>query len=282
MAARSRYHSAADRPTRLDVATSTSRSMRSGWSIATRIAIVPPSEKPATCARSSPVASIRATRSSPSCRSVPAASPTSVSPWPRRSYSTTRWRRTRSGNARRQARWSSPSPWMSTSGSPRPASNQATSMPSHRARVGHLPERFSVHLAGTGQRKLLDHVDGLRPLVMGEALGVEEPPQLVGGHRRARDDERDGDLTELGVRAADHARVDDARVRAQHRLDLVRVDVRPAADDDVLQPPDDVKEPVVVDKAQVARVRPSIVAERTEVLTPVALLDQVATHADLA
>src|SRR5207253_2574508 len=46
------YQSAADRPTRLEVATSARPPTRSGWSMAARIAIVPPREKPATCALS--------------------------------------------------------------------------------------------------------------------------------------------------------------------------------------------------------------------------------------
>src|SRR3979411_2885798 len=48
--ARSAYHWAAAVPTRLLVATANSTSTRSGWSIARRMAIVPPRLKPATAA----------------------------------------------------------------------------------------------------------------------------------------------------------------------------------------------------------------------------------------
>src|SRR5260370_30977828 len=83
------------------------------------------------------------------------------------------------------------------------------------------------------------------------------------------------------MRTADHARIDYAGVKAQHRLDLVRVDVRAAPDDDVLHPPDDVQVSLDIHKPQVAHVRPTVVRIGARRLSPVAALDQVASHADL-
>ena len=85
ISARAAYHWAAELPTRLLVATGKRTSTRSGWSIASRMAMVPPRLKPATAALSSPIASISAARSSPSCWSVPSALPTVDWPWPRTS-----------------------------------------------------------------------------------------------------------------------------------------------------------------------------------------------------
>src|SRR5437660_1791569 len=59
---------------------------------------------------------------------------------------------------------------------------------------------------------------------------------------RIADDERYGDLAELGMGAADHAGVTNCRMHPQHRLHLVRIDVGSAPDDDVLDPTDDVQE----------------------------------------
>ena len=108
--AEKRATDAEGRLTRLEVATSTRFRIRSGRSTAARIAIVPPSEKPAMSAHSRSSASINATRSAPSWRSVQSGVPSEVSPWPRRSYNTTRCRSMRSGTVRRQARWSSARP----------------------------------------------------------------------------------------------------------------------------------------------------------------------------
>src|SRR5260370_17089024 len=83
------------------------------------------------------------------------------------------------------------------------------------------------------------------------------------------------------MRTADHARIDYAGVKEQHRLDLVRVDVRAAPDDDVLHPPDDVQVSLAIDKPQVAHVRPSVARIGPSRLSPVAVLDQLASHADL-
>src|SRR5438067_12492917 len=133
----------------------------------------------------------------------------------------------RSGSARGQARRSSARPWISTRGSPRPASNHARSMPSHWARTGHLTQGLAVYLARARERELVDAVHRLRPFVVGEALLFEEAVELF--FAGLADDESHRLLAQFGVRPADDACVLDGRMRAQHGLHLVRVDVGSAA-----------------------------------------------------
>src|SRR5260370_3914707 len=122
-------------------------------------------------------------------------------------------------------------------------------------------------------------MDPLRPLVSSQPTLGEKSGELL--LRHVPDDECDGHFAELGVWAHDAADVDHRWMCAQHRLDLKRVDVRSAPDDDVLDPADDVQISGVVDEAEVAHVRPPVGRQRTEVLAPVATLHEVAAHADL-
>src|SRR6266851_512114 len=205
-----------------------------------------------------PIESMSATRSPPSCCSVPSPRPAVVPPCPLRLYMTTRWLSIRSGNVRRHALWSSPKPWIKNSVSPRPTSNQATSMSLQRARM--FTQHPAVHFARAGQRKLVQTMDPLRPFVSSQPALVEKSIELP--LCQVADDERDRYFAELGVWAPDHAHIDHSWMRAQHRLDLVRVDVGSAPDDDVLDPPDDVQVSRLVDEAQVAHVRPTVVQRR--------------------
>src|SRR5229473_6536948 len=225
-----------------------------------------------------PIESMSATRSPPSCCSVPSPRPAVVPPCPLRLYMTTRWLSIRSGNVRRHALWSSPKPWIKISVSPRPTSNQATSMSLQRARM--FTQHPAVHFARAGERKLVQTMDPLRPLVSSQPPLIEKASELL--VREVADDERDWYFTELGVWAPDHADIDHGWMCAQHRLDLVRVDVRSASDDDVLDPADDVQISSVVDEAEVAHMRPAVGRQRTEVFAPVPMLHEVATHADFS
>src|SRR5712692_5865450 len=224
-----------------------------------------------------PIESMSATRSPPSCCSVPSPRPAVVPPCPLRLYMTTRWLSIRSGNVRRHALWSSPRPWIKMSVSPRPASNQATSMSLQRARI--FNQHPAVHFARAGQRKLAQTMDPLRPLVSSQPALVEKSIELL--LRQVADDESDRYFAELGVWAPDHANIDPSWMRAQHRLDLVRVDVGSAPDDDVLGPADDVQISRLVDEAEVAHVCPAVARVRARLLAPVAILHEVAAHADL-
>src|SRR2546426_5631482 len=126
---------------------------------------------------------------------------------------------------------------MRPSGPPRPASNHATSMSLQRASI--FTQRLAVDFAWARKRELFDAVHGLRPFVMGQAALLEEPvePTLV----ELADYERHRHLAELSIRAADHACIPNGRMRSQHRLHLIGIDVRAASDDDVLDAADDVQ-----------------------------------------
>ena len=91
-------------------------------------------------------------------------------------------------------------------------------------------------------------------------------------------------LAEPCVRESDDGGFGDRRMLVEHLLDLARVDVEPAADDHVLQPPDDVDEPVLVHTAEVAREEPAVLGDRLLgglLASPVALHDVVTADGDL-
>src|SRR6266566_2311228 len=100
---------------------------------------------------------------------------------------------------------------------------------------------------------------------------LEDPRALVGGqplpapgdqlvlaqfHRPAHDDHGHDFLAEPLVGHADDGGLGHGRVGVQHVLDLARVHVVPAADDELLLPADDEQEPVLVEVAEVAGVQP--------------------------
>src|SRR5260370_40214494 len=116
-----------------------------------------------------------------------------------------------------------------------------------RART--FAQHLAVRLARARQRKLVKTMDRARPLVSSQpALGEKSVELFL---RQVTNDERDRHLAELTVWAPDDADIHHGWMCAQHRLDLVRVDVRSAPDDDVLDPPDDVQISSVVDEAEV-------------------------------
>src|SRR5260370_27259776 len=135
-------------------------------------------------------------------------------------------------------------------GSPRPTSNQATSMSLQSART--FTQQLAVHFAGAGQGKLTQTMNPFRPLVSSQPALFEESVELL--LRQVADDERDRDFAELRVRAPDDADIHHGWMCAQHRLDLIWVDVRSAPDDDVLDPADHVQISRFVDEAEVAHV----------------------------
>src|SRR5918996_813906 len=107
-----------------------------------------------------------------------------------------------------------------------------------------------------GQR--VDEAVVLGPLEagdMGKAVGIE-----IGGSplRAGRcPDKCDHRLAPLGVRLADHRHLGDRRMAQQHLLDLARVDVGAARDDQVLGAVAQREEAVRVDRADVAGVQPA-------------------------
>src|SRR5712692_2850499 len=146
-------------------------------------------------------------------------------------------------------------------------------------RVRMLTQHLAVDLAWTGQRKLVEKMDHLRPLVTSQPTLLQKPLEL--DLSQLADDKGDRYLSQVRVWPADDADIHHARMRAQDRFDFVGVDVRPAPDDDVLDAADDVEVAGLIDKAQVAHVRPPVSRIRPDRLAPVPLLYQVAAHADL-
>ncbi|KGX02032.1 hypothetical protein Y601_2047 [Burkholderia pseudomallei MSHR640] len=73
---------------------------------------------------------------------------------------------------------------------------------------------------------------------------------------------RDHRLAPFRMRAADHGCLCDGRVRVQHVLDFLRVDILAARHDHVLDPVDDEQVTVVVDARDVAAAVPAVVVER--------------------
>ena len=91
----------------------------------------------------------------------------------------------------------------------------------------------------------------LNRAICGEAERVE-----LLGRQPVADDERDDDLAPLGIGLADHRDLAHARMAQQHFLDLARIDVRAAADDEVLGAVLQREEAVAVECSQVAGPEP--------------------------
>src|SRR3954449_2358715 len=151
--------------------------------------------------------------------------------------------------------------------------------------VRHLRPRVATHLAHPVDGQLVERDDALRALVRRQPLaGVRD--ERVGVEVARRHDERD-DLLAPALRR--HARDRDLLhpgVVLQGRLDLARVDVEPAADDELLRAPGDLEAAVpVVDPAEVPGAEPAVVRERVGRRVgpvPVAVEDLRAADEDLA
>ncbi len=101
------------------------------------------------------------------------------------------------------------------------------------------------------------------PLVRREVT-CGQGEQVVGLGRwiTGRHDHRDHELTPFVGRFAHHRDLGDAGVREQHVLDLARVHVEAARDDELLGSPDDAEVAVVIELADVAAAEPSVGVER--------------------
>src|SRR3954463_13959614 len=114
-------------------------------------------------------------------------------------------------------------------------------------------------LAGRPLRQIVHEPDVTWVFVGGDALLDEraQVPRRRPGPGLERD--RRPDLLAEGlVRDADHRRLADVRVLVDDLLDLARVDVEAAADDDVLLAVDDVVVAIVVDARDVAGAKPAV------------------------
>ncbi len=149
-----------------------------------------------------------------------------------------------------------------------------------------LEQRSAHHLADRRARQAVAELDDLRHLVRGE-LGAAVLDQVGLGQARAglgHDVRLDG-LAAVAVGHADDDGVRDAGHRQQHLLDLGRVDVEPARDDELLLAVDDGEEPVGVHDDDVAGEHVAVVGEHarpTSSQPPVAGEDLRARDGELA
>ena len=77
----------------------------------------------------------------------------------------------------------------------------------------------------------------------------------------AVDHHRHHGLAKISMRDTDDSALQDARLRVQDDLDLFRVDVVAARDDQVLVPPDDLDITLIVDQPEIAGNEETILAE---------------------
>src|SRR3954447_5801116 len=143
-----------------------------------------------------------------------------------------------------------------------------------------------LDLAGHGHRELVHHLNVARRLVVGDPALAERGHRLAVQRGAAAGDDAGHQL--LAVAGVGHAHdldVGDVRVRHQELLDLARVDVLAAADDHVLDAPDDLQVALVVHLREVAGVHPARAVDRVGGLLglfPVSEHDAVAARAELA
>jgi hypothetical protein len=86
--------------------------------------------------------------------------------------------------------------------------------------------------------------------------GVSHEFRFAQGHRGPPDDDRHDLFAEPRVGDADHSRLGHRRVPVQHVLDLARIHVVAAADDELLLAADKEQEPVLVEVAEVTGAQP--------------------------
>jgi hypothetical protein len=119
---------------RPNASTSTSRDSRSGWAIAKRAAIAPPSPCPTSAGDDGQVRSSSAPSHPTMWSASSGPSAGCEAPWPGRSGATTRWVVTRSGMTRIQRAANSPELCSSTTGGPSPPSSTAVDWPASCSR----------------------------------------------------------------------------------------------------------------------------------------------------
>src|SRR3954454_8400173 len=127
---------------------------------------------------------------------------------------------------------------------------------------GHRGKRVAPHLAHPVHRQLVERHHALRAFVRGQALAaVRDERVRVQGARR--DDERDDLLAPSLRRHAGDCHPLDRRVPLEDDLDLARVDVETAADDELLAAPRDLEAAVLrVETAEVAGPEPAVPRQR--------------------
>ena len=114
------------------------------------------------------------------------------------------------------------------------------------------------HLTVVVLRQRLEENVAARPLEARDR-GKAERIQFFGRYRlrRTRDDAGDDFLAPVRVRAADDRNLEHAGMAQQHFLDLARIDVAAAADDQVLGAVLQGEKTLVVEGAHIAGVQPA-------------------------
>ena len=146
-------------------------------------------------------------------------------------------------------------------------------------------DNLVLHLEGVGSREVLVGPDGeaADSLLLGE-LGVGPIDGLAGGVRVVQD-EGGVDLDRGAPGETDDHGVDDARVLDQDALDVLGIDVLTAGKHDhVLDAALDVKEALVVEVAEVARLVPAVLESPGRLLRGVVVAgsDVLPLHQDFA
>src|SRR2546427_2775226 len=127
--------------------------------------------------------------------------------------------------------------------------------PMSRTGAGEGAQRRLEQLAGRPLRQRGHDRDTRRALEIREAgRAPGEDLALVQARARAQGKEDPHDLAVERVGRADHGSLRHRGVREQRLLDLARVDVLAAADDELARASDDVEEAVRIEAAEVARV----------------------------
>src|SRR5439155_2083303 len=142
-----------------------------------------------------------------------------------------------------------------------------------------------LHLAGDGQRHLVDEAHVARHLVVRNLLAAEVLDLCLARLLAwLQHDPRADLLAVLRVRHAEHLYRLHLGVAVEKFLDLAWIDVLSAADQHVLRASDDVAVAFGVDGGQVAGVHPAVLHHfaRSRFIAPVALHHRIAAHAQLA
>src|SRR5262249_53342101 len=114
------------------------------------------------------------------------------------------------------------------------------------------------YLPGRTLRELVDDLDARGALEVREALHAPvRDGRRLDRPARARHEERPHDLAVETVRRADDRGLADVGMREERLLDLARIDVLAASDDELALAANDVDEAVPVDAPEIAAVEPA-------------------------
>src|SRR5919206_3566211 len=132
------------------------------------------------------------------------------------------------------------------------------------ARAGQLRQRVAPHLPHPVHRQLVGGHHPLRALVRRQPLAAVGDERLAVEAVAALGDDEGHDLLAPALRRhAGHRDAPDRGVLLEHHLDLARVDVQPAADDQLLAAPGDLQAAVLrVEPPEVAGAKPAVAGQR--------------------